>query len=435
MENGSKKQTRSLKFLFVGYYGMSSDLAWQAQKEGNEIRMYVEDEESKDICDGFIEKVEKWEEHKDWADVIVFEDTGFGSMADALRKEGKLVVGGSAYTDKLEMDREFGQSEMKAAGLLVLPHWDFMDFDAAIGFIRTNPGRYVFKPSGEVNSDEKYILFIGSEEDGKDLIEVLEHNKKSWSKKIKKFQIQKYAAGVEIAAGAFFNGKEFVSPININFEHKKLFPGDIGPYTGEMGTLMFWASAVTPMFQLTLGKMKDKLVECGYVGYIDINCVANGKGIYPLEFTCRFGYPTISIQMEGVLSDWGEFLYTIAKGEQYDLKTKKGFQLGVVIAVPPFPYEDKKTFEVYKDSSILFKKPALEGIHIGEVRLVDGDWHLAGEGGYALVVTGSDSTVEGARKQAYKRIQNIMLQNMFYRTDIGVKWYHESDQLQTWGYL
>ncbi|MDP3725095.1 MAG: phosphoribosylglycinamide synthetase C domain-containing protein [Nanoarchaeota archaeon] len=423
------------KFLFVGSAGMSSDLAWQVKKEGDEVKMYVGFEGARDICDGFVEKVEKWQEHKEWADVIVFEDTGFGNAADALRRDGKSVIGGNAYTDRLESDREFGQSEMRSSGMMVLPHWDFSDFETALEFIKSNPGRYVFKPSGEVNSDEKGILFIGSEEDGKDIIEVLEHNKKSWSKKIKKFQLQKYAAGVEIAAGAFFNGNDFISPVNINFEHKKLFPGDIGPYTGEMGTLMFWAPETIPIFQLTLGKMREKLRQSKYVGYIDINCMANGKGIYPLEFTCRFGYPTISIQMEGVLSKWGDFFASIAKGEQFDLKTKKGFQLGVVIAVPPFPYEAKKTFEVYKDSSILFKKPNLEGIHIAEVKLVDGDWHLAGESGYVLVVTGSNSTVETARKQAYRRIQNIMLQNMFYRTDIGIKWYHESDQLQTWGYI
>ena len=277
-------------------------------------------------------------------------------------------------------------------------------------------------------------MFIGEEEDGRDIIEVLEHNKITWARKIKKFQLQKFAAGVGIAVGAFFNGNDFIYPVNVNFEHKKLFPGDIGPYTGEMGTLMFW-SEPNNLFRYTIEKMRDKLRESGYRGYVDVNCIVNSRGIFPLEFTMRFGYPTVSIQMEGVTSSWAELLYALSHGDSYDLKTKRGFQIGVVVACPPFPYSDKMFANIYKDFSILFKKPNFEGVHLGDVKLVDGDWHIAGNTGYALVITGSNSTVESARKQVYRRVENIMLQNMFYRTDIGIKWYHESDKLQTWGIL
>lgn len=422
------------KFLFVSMESLSGDLALQIKKEGHEVKIYIKSETDKDVYDGFLEKVSDWKQFIDWADVIVFDDVGFGKDADELRKNGKLIVGGSIYTDRLEEDREFGQSEMKRVGMRTLPHWDFTDYDLALEFIKENPGRYVYKPSGFVSSDFKGLLFLGKDEDGKDIYEILRSNKKTLNQKIKQFQLQKFAQGVEIAVGAFFNGNDFIYPININFEHKKLFPGDIGPFTGEMGTLMYWSVSNT-IFQTTLEKMKEEIKKSGYVGYIDINCIANGRGIYPLEFTCRFGYPTISIQIEGVISEWGDFLYKIAKGENYDLKTKKGFQLGVVCAVPPFPYDDKSEMALYKDLSIIFKKPNLEGIHLGDVKLIDENWRIAGDTGYALVVTGSGVTVEDSRRQAYSRIENILLQNMFYRTDIGLKWYEDSDKLQTWGYL
>ena len=175
----------------------------------------------------------------------------------------------------------------------------------------------------------------------------------------------------------------FITPININFEHKKLFPGDIGPPTGEMGTLMFWEQP-NGFFNATLAKMTEKLRASKYVGYIDINCIANARGIYPLEFTSRFGYPTISIHMEGISSPMGEFIYAIAKGEQYSLKTQNGYQIGVVVATPPFPYSDEKMFQVYKDASILFKRQNLDGIHLGDVKIVDNDWKIAGKSGYVL---------------------------------------------------
>src|SRR5437773_1873454 len=84
----------------------------------------------------FAEKVEKWEDHVDWADVIVFDDVEFGQQAERLRKKGKLVVGGADYTDRLEMDREFGQMEMKKCGINILPQWQFSNYDEAIDFIK-----------------------------------------------------------------------------------------------------------------------------------------------------------------------------------------------------------------------------------------------------------------------------------------------------------
>jgi len=747
------------KFLFVSWESLSGDLAWQIKKEGHEVKVYIRNETDQDVYDGFIEKIERWEDYVDWADAVVFDDVGFGEIADELRKKGKLVVGGSGYTDKLEDDREFGQTEMAKAGMLVLPHWDFSDFNSAIKFLQENPGRYVFKPNFAAGRDEDNhdLLFLGEEEDGKDILEIIESNKKFLHSKIKTFQLQKFASGVEIAVGAFFNGEDFIYPINVNFEHKRLFPGEIGPFTGEMGcydkktevltedgwkyfknltyqdkiatlnprtnqleyrrpsnivsydhhkkmvqiknqtidilvtpehnmwvqkryqkdwqfiradlmlsnapkiartanwqgkkydenkaaflgiylaegsvsknphgghqvvisganskktkkiqrilnktslnwkrnkkgwhiydkflyqelvkygksyekyvppeiknadkesikafldaygvgdatvmrggwrifytsskriaddiqelllkigrvgiikernrfnrkqwlkdhwvrqkhkafevierinkiysyldkrntkivkyqgkvycatvpshimyvrrkgkpywcgnTAMYWSSP-NRIFNETLLKIKERLKEANYVGYIDINCIANARGIYPLEFTSRFGYPTISIQTEGILTPRGEFLYRLANHENFELKTKKGFQIGVVVALTPYIYVSSYSQDIstYHNLSILFRRPNpnLEGIHLGDVKLVDDRLRVAGVSGYVLIVTGSGKTVEEARRQTYSRVKNIRLQNMFYRVDIGTRWYQDSDRLQSWGYL
>ncbi|MBU4124369.1 MAG: hypothetical protein KKI14_02805, partial [Nanoarchaeota archaeon] len=175
------------KFLFVSWESLSGDVAWHLTKEGHEVKVFIERKEDADVYDGILEKIDKWENFIDWADVIVFDDTGFGEKADELRAKGKLVVGGSKYTDKLEDDREYGQNEMNRVGMSVLPHWDFNSFDMALEFIKTNPGRYVFKPSGTIASEQKGILFLGQDEDGKDLIQILEQNKEIWAKKIKRF--------------------------------------------------------------------------------------------------------------------------------------------------------------------------------------------------------------------------------------------------------
>src|SRR6267378_2985032 len=383
------------KFLFVSLSGLIGDIAWQVLKEGHDVRYYIEAEKERDIADGFVPKSKDWEKDAKWSDIVVFDDTlGQGVKAQALRAAGKPVIGGTPYADRLEDDRSFGQEELKSAGVSIIPY-----------------------------------------EDGEDVIRMLEAYKKAFSDEIKVFQLQRRINGVEVAVGAFFNGKKFVTPVNINFEHKKLFPGEVGPPTGEMGTAMFW-SEPNLLFNRTLLKMESKLSTEGYVGYVDLNCIVNNNGIYPLEFTSRFGYPTISIQQEGMLTPISDFFWEIATGVEPKWRTRSGFQIGIRIVVPPFPFDDDATFESFsKNNAIVFKKPVTEGIHIEDVKVVNGQWLIAGTSGVVLVVVGTGQTMKQDQAQVYSRIKNVLIPNMYYRTDIGDRWAEDSDKLHNWGYL
>ena len=422
------------KFLFVSYDGFIGDIAWILTKEGHQVKYFIESMDNRDIADGFVEKSEDWQADVEWADVIVFDDVlGQGQEAKRLRDNGKHVIGGTPYTDMLEDDRSFGQEVLKKLGINIIPYKTFSSFEDAIRYVEQNPGRYVIKPSGEAQN-LKGLLFVGEEDDGKDVVQVLDDYRQAWAHRIPAFQLQKRAVGVEIAVGAFFNGKEFMSPINVNFEHKKLFPGNLGPSTGEMGTAMFW-SEPNRLFNQTLRKLEGKLAEERYVGYIDLNCIVNANGIYPLEFTARFGYPTIFIQQEGITMPMGEFFYGMATGALKNFKTRSGFQVGLRIVVPPFPFNDPETFKVKsKDSVIHFKKPT-DGVHIEDVKLLNGEWVVTGTSGVVLVVVGTGYTMKQAQQQVYTRIKGIIIPHMYYRTDIGDRWFEDADRLHNWGYL
>jgi phosphoribosylamine---glycine ligase len=397
------------KFLFASLTGLLSDIAWQVSKEGHEVRYYIKDKKESDIADGFVAKSDDWEKDADWADIIVFDDTlGQGERAQTLRAKGKKVIGGTAYTDRLEDDRSFGQEELKKAGVNIIPYGEFESFDEAVEHVVKNPDRYVIKPSGEAQN-VKRRLFFGEEEDGQDVIRMLEAYKKAFSDEIKVFQLQRRVTGVEVAVGGFFNGKQFVYPVNVNFEHKKLFPGNLGPPTGEMGTSMFW-SAPNQLFNQTLLNMEPKLAEEGYVGYIDVNCIVNHHGIYPLEFTSRFGYPTISIQQAGMITPIGQFFWDLANGNDPKLKVKSGFQIGVRIVVPPFPFDDDETFESFsRNAAIVFRKPPADEVHIEDVKQVNGQWLVAGTSGVILIVVGLGQTMKQAQSPVYSRIKNVLI--------------------------
>ena len=429
-----EKQTHSRKFLFVSRWGESLDIVNSIKAEGHDVKLYIEDKPSKEIGYGFVDKVIHWEKFIDWADIIIFDYTGYGKIASELRRAGKLVIGGTEYTDRLELDRNFGQSELQKHKIKVIPSQEFTSFHDAIKYIENNPNTYVIKPCGETQ-ELKQLLFVGSDDEGLDVIRVLKAYEKSWGNDFGNFQLQRKVKGVEISIAAFFNGKEFIYPINITFEHKKLFPKELGVSTGEMGTSMFWTKD-SPIFDATLLKFQSTLAKDNFVGHIDINCIVNGNGIYPLEFTSRFGYPQIFIQRAGINEPMGEFFIKIASKQNFKINVKKGFQVGAFIVVPPFPYDDKKTFNLFsKDAVVVFKKNGREGVHPMHLKKVNDEWLITGNTGIAVLVTGNGQTMKDAQKMMYNRISNVIINNGYYRTDIGDRWSEDSDKRWSWGLL
>jgi phosphoribosylamine--glycine ligase len=430
-------------FLFCSLdAALLPDVAWHVHAEGHDVKYYIEAESDREIGDGFVPKTDDWRAEIAWADVIVFDDiwvgteVGTGALAQELRAEGKAVVGGTPNTDRLEEDRGYAMEVLEAHGVNTVDHRVFEDFDAAIAHIEANPAPYVVKPLGEVQN-VKRLLYVGSDDDGSDVVDVLRAYKKAWGHRMKGFQLQRKVEGVEIAVCGFFNGERFVEPINFNFEHKKLFPGNIGPSTGEMGTSMFWGGR-NKLFEETFGKLEGWLAEEGYVGSIDINCIVNETGIYPLEFTPRFGYPTIVLQQESMTTPTGEFFYDLAHGNDPGLETHRGYQVAVRVCLPPFPFTDEATFaENSRNAAIVFDDPdRREGFHIEDTKRVDGQWRVAGTSGIACIATGTGPTMQAAQAQAYERIDTITIPNMYYRDDIGERWIDgDGDRLLAWGYL
>jgi hypothetical protein len=109
-----------------------------------------------------------------------------------------------------------------------------------------------------------------------------------------------------------------------------------------MGTSMFWTGP-TKLFDETLGKLEGWLAAEGYVGSIDLNCIVNDTGVYPLEFTPRFEYPTITLQEEAFESGTEQFFYDLAHGNDPELQVDQGYQIGVRVVLPPFPSPPPET--------------------------------------------------------------------------------------------
>lgn len=436
-------KTEKPRVLFVSGELIAGDLACRLKKEGCDVKLYIEDESRKDCLGGLVKKTKNWKKELDWVGkegLIIFDDVGYGEIQDGLRKEGYQVVGGSEGGDRLEKKRSYAQKIFSACGIKATELFDFHGADSAIKFVRTKGGQWAIKQNGHSSC----FTYVGEMKDGSDVASVLENYKKyATNKDVDILTLQKKVKGVEIGVARYFNGHDWVGPIEFNVEHKALFNNGIGPLTGEMGTVMWYSDDENnKLFQKGLEKLKPFLQKTGFKGDIDMNFIIKEDKIYPLEATARFGCPAIHLHLELHLSPWKEFLMAVAKGEQYDLKYKKGFGVTVSICIPPFPYKGIPAEYYLKDVGIFFRekltKEEMSQIHFEEVALDKKNNHykIAGKNGFIAYITGMGSTIEAARKNVYSLIDKIIIPKMFYRTDIGVK-FEKKDykKLKKWGWI
>jgi len=427
-----------MNILIISEWGGGLSLGWRMKHEGHKVKMSIHDPKWRNVGTGMIDILDDYNSSLNWADLVICDDGNMGKIAEELRKKGHLVWGGTEFTDKWESDRRLGQDILKQAGMDILPNETFKSVEEAIAFVKSHPSRYVVKPDGKIQ-DEKALTYVGKDENGTDLIAVLEHYKR-YGSKIASFQIQKFVKGIEVACSGFFNGKDFIEPIEVSFEHKKFMDGDIGPATGEMGTSMIWSDKQTRLYRESIERIVPYLVEEGYIGYCDINCIATPEHLYPLEFTTRFGYPTIQLKMETISGDIGELFYEISSGVDHKFPVKSKSSICVVLATPPFPF---KSPEVYKkqseDTLVIFAEGTLpdpsKGIWPLGVRQENNKWLLAGADGGDLIVCGSGDTIDTSRSEAYSRVSSIILPNVMYRTDIGSKTNSQLKDLKDWGWI
>lgn len=416
-----------MKITIISKFGECLDLALKLQDEGHEVAFHILTEGESDIGKNLItikEKVGGLD-----ADLIINDDVAMGGLSDRLRKAGKAVIGGSVMSDRLENDREFGHDIMMACGITV-PHSEkFESFKEAYDYVKANKDkRYVFKPHGQ---KQRFLTHVSR--DSEEMVAMMAHFEKVWPGDSVVFELQEFVEGLEIAVSGWFNGTQFAKPVLVNWEHKKLMEGEKGPNTGEMGTVMCYRTH-NKLFSETLAKTEAFLKTTGYRGCIDLNCIVTKDAAYGLEWTSRFGYPTVLIQDElHRKGSWGSFLYKLALGatDTVPADTSK-WDVGVAVCSLPWPLQNKS--EMFKNRPV-FMPENLDHIHFSDVWLDGKQYKQAGEAGYICICTGSDVNLRIAKEKAYKVVKTVYVPSGFWREDIADKVMEMLPQLKEWGWM
>src|SRR5690348_12576909 len=363
-----------MRFLGIGECADLADLYLRLVADGHEVKIFIGYPLCRDTLVGLIQRVADWRTELDWIRAagpdgcVLFENIGlgYGEIQDRLRRDGFNVIGGGAYGTRLENDRAYAQDVLADLGLATAPTFEFSDVEEARRFIERRPARYVLKSNGPDAAS-----FVGRHKAGADVQAVLAAGGKIAASS---FVLMEFVEGVEMGVGAYFNGEDFLEPACLDWEHKRFFPGDLGELTGEMGTVVTYSRSKR-FFDRTLAKMVPLLRANGYCGYINLNTIVNEAGIWPLEFTCRFGYPGYAILDPLQKTPWADLFRAMLTRSTLMFDTEPGFAVVIVITTPPFPYY-RDTLPAPVGLPVLFEgdlsSAELRHIHYGEVALQNG---------------------------------------------------------------
>jgi phosphoribosylamine--glycine ligase len=446
-----------MKILFVSKESNGGDMALRLVLEGNQVKLHIMEKDLHNL-DGLIEKETNWRAGVGWSDLVVFDDTGMDEYTKYVLRSGKPAFGmghspkdfkihgasfqGHQFAGELEKNRNMSQEVMSELGIgEEIESLCFTDIPQAIEHLRKHKVPHVIKPELHGSGSEKtYVGKLPNNEDAIGWLETLPT--RPGGGKVKKIEVEERKEGVEVACSSWFNGCEFVGPVNINFEHKLVAASEdgkgVGFNTGEMGTAMFYddrPAKENKLYTETLAKMGKWLSQFDYRGQMDINCIVNEDGVWPLEFTPRLGYPSSYIEDELQVAPWGELFKALGSGKSIDNKVSYDWAMGVVLVGEGYPFWDEGHKRMDQMPVLGLNDKNIEHLHPYDVRYDEKSKRMVATGCYPLTATAKAKTIEECKRKVYEDvIPQVYFPGMFYRHDIGQRVKDNLGKLKEYGY-
>ena len=340
-------------------------------------------------------------------------------IVDKFRAAGLRCFGPTQQAAQLESSKAFAKDFLARHQIATAEYANFTEIEPAIAYIRKMGAPIVVKADG-LAAGKGVILAQTEDEAIAAVQDMLAGN--AFGAAGSRVVIEEFLLGEEASFIVMVDG-EHVLAMASSQDHKARDNGDKGPNTGGMGAYSP-APVVTPamherimqevIYPTVRGMAADGIP---YTGFLYAGVMINAQGVPKvLEFNCRFGDPETQPIMVRLQSDFVDLLEAAldARLDKVTAEWDSRASLGVVLAAGGYP-------DTYRKGDVIL------GLEVAAI--LDGKVFHAGttfqndkvvtSGGRVLCAVGLGNNVTEAQKNAYKLVQAIDWDKVYYRTDIG----------------
>ena len=233
----------------------------------------------------------------------------------------------------------------------------------------------------------------------------------------KRIIVEEFLIGPEASILSITDG-EVILPFISAKDHKQIFDGGKGPNTGGMGAIApnpYYTPEVMEDFinnimEPTLKGIREEKLD--YTGIIFFGVMITKKGAYLLEYNVRLGDPETQAVLPLMKSDFVELIEAAMdkKLNNYKLQWFEGASCCVVAASGGYPGKYDKGFEITGIEKC-------NKVFAAGVSYKDNKFYTAG--GRVLCTQANGETLEKAIDIAYKDMDKIKFEGIYFRRDIG----------------
>ena len=349
-------------------------------------------------------------------------------IVNEFNKQGLRIFGPSKEAAEIESSKVFSKYLLKKYNIPTANYEIFQNSEKALDYIKKQTFPLVIKADGLAAG--KGVFIVKNLLEARDALNALLEEKK-FGEAGRQVIVEEFLEGEEVSILAFCDGKTVV-PMVSSQDHKKIFDNDLGPNTGGMGAYSpvpfypdeFEKRVLEEILKPTVKGLQNEGKE--YKGVLYAGLILTKEGPKVLEFNARFGDPETQVILPRLKTDLIDILNAVIENtlHQINIEWEDTAAVCVVVASGGYPGKYQKG-KVICGLERLEKMKNIIAFHAG-TKFQDNQ--VITSGGRVLGITSWDNTISKAKEKAYKGVEKIYFEDMYYRKDIAAKAIKEKDK-------